>query len=101
MTDEGRVASVGVSAPIVADIDLSHGLRGMLSICPKISYTHAAPLRKPKNGLYLNPQHRFATELSEVEMSLRGILGDRMDFAVMPSVKNDVFFSALEARYRF
>jgi hypothetical protein len=101
MTDDGRVAGAGISAPIVADIDLYRGLRGMLSVCPKISYTHTAPLRQPKNGLYLNPQHRFATELSEVEISLRGFVGDRMDFAVMPSVKNDAFFTALEARYRF
>jgi len=100
MTDEGRVASAGISAPIIADIDLSRGLRGMLSICPKISYTQTAPLRT-KNGLYRNPQYRFATELSEAEVSLSGLVGDRIDFALMPSVKNYVFFSALEARYRF
>lgn len=99
MTDEGRTASVAVSAPIIADIDLSRGIHGLLSIRPKISYTHAAPLRK--NGLYSNPQYRFATELSEAEISLRGLIGDRVEFALMPSVKNDVFFSALEVKYKF
>jgi len=101
MTDDGRLASVGVSAPIVADIDLFKGLRGMLSIRPKIVYTNTAPQRNPEKGAYRYRQHRFATELSEMEMSLRGAVGDRIDFVVMPTVKNDVFFSALEARYKF
>jgi hypothetical protein len=101
LTGEGRVASVSVSAPIIADLDLYRDLRCMLSIRPKIIYTNTAPLSKPENDLYLNPQHRFATELSEVEISLRGLVGDRINFTLMPSLKNDVFFSALEVRYRF
>jgi hypothetical protein len=101
MTGDGRLASVGASAPIVADIDLYRGLRCMLSICPRIGYTNTAPLSNPENDLYLNPQHRFSTELSEVELSLRGLVGDRIDFTLMPSLKNDVFFSALEVRYKF
>jgi len=101
MTDEGRLASVGLSAPIVVDVDLFWGLRSMLSIRPKISYTNTAPLRNPEKGAYRYRQHSFATEMSNVEMSLRGIVGDRVDFVLMPTVKNDVFFSALEARYKF
>jgi len=101
ITGDGRLASVGVSAPIIADIDLSQGFRCMLSIRPKISYTDTAPLSNPKNDIYRNPQHRFATELSEVELSLRGLIGDRINFTLMPSLKNDVFFSALEVMYKF
>jgi len=101
MTGEGRQANIGVSAPIIADIDLYRGLRCMLSIRPGISYMNIAPLRNPKDDLYLYPQHRFATELSEVELSLRGLVGDRINFTLMPSLKNDVFFSALEVNYKF
>jgi len=101
MTGEGRTAGVTVSAPIIADIDLFRGLRCMLSIRPKISYVNTAPLRESEDAVYLKPQHRFATELSDAEMSLRGTAGDKIDFALTPSIKNDAFFSALEARYRF
>ncbi len=101
MTDEGRVASMGVSVPIIADVDLFRGVHCMLSVCPAIRYTNTAPLKNPEDDVYLNPQHGFSTELSNVEVSVRGVLGDKMDFIVMPTVKNDVFFSALEVRYKF
>ncbi|MDR2592160.1 MAG: hypothetical protein LBC59_05070 [Chitinispirillales bacterium] len=101
MTGEGRLASAGLAAPVIADVDLSRGLRCMLSIRPKITYTNTAPLRESEKKVYLKPQHRFATELSEMELSFMGAVGDRVDFILMPSIKNDVFFSALEARYRF
>jgi hypothetical protein len=73
----------------------------MLSIRPSAVYTNITPIREPENDIYLNPQHRFATELSEVELSVRGLVGDRISFTIMPSLKNDVFFSALEVRYMF
>jgi hypothetical protein len=101
MTDEGRVASAGVSVPIVADISLYRGLRCMLSIRPGVSYTNISPRRAPENSLYLNPQHRFAAEMPDAELSLRGTVGDRIDFILMPSIKNNVFLSALEVRYLF
>jgi hypothetical protein len=101
MTGEGRLASVSLTAPIIADVDLSRGLRCILSIRPKITYTNTAPLREPEKKVYLKPQHIFAVRLSEPELSFRGVIGDRLDFTLMPSIKNDVFFSALEARYRF
>jgi len=101
MTGEGRVASAGVSAPVIADIDLFRGVRCMLSISPRISYTNIAPMFEPENDLYLNTQHRFAMELSEAELSIRGSVGDRINFVLTPSLKNNVFFSALEVVYRF
>jgi len=101
MTGEGRTLSAEVSAPVVADIHLFQGLRCMLSIRPKIGYAHTAPLNESEDAVRLKPQHKFATELSDMEMSLHGTAGDRVDFALKPSVKNDVFFSALEVRYRF
>jgi hypothetical protein len=101
ITGEGRTASVGTAAPVIADICIYKSLRAMASICPSAGYAHIAPRGEPKNDLYLNPQHRFAMELSDVEISLRGLVGDRLDFILMPTVKNSAFFSAAEARYRF
>ncbi|GBU23118.1 hypothetical protein R80B4_03034 [Fibrobacteres bacterium R8-0-B4] len=101
MTGEGRLASASLSAPVIADVNLLRGLRCMLSIRPKLVYTNIAPLRESEKKVYLKPQHRFATELSETELSFRGAVGDRVDFTLTPSIKNDVFFSALEARYKF
>jgi hypothetical protein len=100
VTDEGRTASVAVSAPVIADISLYKSLRGMISICPSAGYTHIAPHREPENDLYRNPQHRFAMELSEVEISVRGLVGDKMDFILMPTIKNNAFFSAAEVRFK-
>jgi len=101
MTGEGRTLSVEAAAPIVADIDLFRGLRCMLSVRPKIGYANTAPLSASEDAVRLKPQHKFVTELSEAEISLHGTAGDKIGFAFMPSVKNNVFFTALEARYRF
>jgi hypothetical protein len=100
VTGEGRAAGVSAAAPVVADISIYGPLRVMASICPSVRYTRIAPLMEPKNDIYRNPQHIFAMELSEVEISLRGPVGDRFDFILMPTIKNGAFFSAAEARFK-
>jgi hypothetical protein len=82
-----------VSAPIVLDIDVYGPLRCMLSIAPRVTYTQ---FNHPRQA-----QYKFAMTVPEAELSLRGTVGDKFDFALKPTVLNNVFISALEIRYRF
>jgi hypothetical protein len=93
LTADGWILRAGVSAPIVLDINACGPLRCMLSIAPRVGY---AQLNYPKRAL-----HDFAMTLPEAELSLRGTIDDKFDFALKPTVSSDVFISALEIRYRF
>jgi poly(A) polymerase len=102
LTGAGRALRLSLAAPVIADIDLYRGVRCVLSISPWIYYAHVNARKPPQESvLYLEPQHLFRIGLPAAELSFRGLIGDKFDFALKPSLDSDVFISALEVRYRF
>jgi hypothetical protein len=93
LTTDGWITRVNVSVPVVLDVSVYGPLRCMLSIVPRASYTR---FNYPRQA-----QYEFAMALPDAELSLRGTVGDRFDFALKPTVSNDVFMSEMEVRYRF
>jgi len=93
LTTDGWILRMGVMAPIVLDIGIYGPLRGMLSIAPRAGYTQ---FNYPRRA-----QYEFAMTIADAELSLRGTVGDKFDFAVKPTVSNDVFMTAIEVRYKF
>jgi len=93
LTVDGWIMRANALAPVVLDISVYGPLRVMLSIAPRIGY---AQFNNPDRA-----QYEFALTLPDAELSLRGTVGDRFDFALKPTVSNDVFMSAVEIRYRF
>jgi hypothetical protein len=102
LTGAGRTVRASGTVPIALDIDLTHGIRFILSVSPRAEYTHIAAHREPVNStLYLQSQHRFTLTTPEAVLSVRGVVGERFDFAAKPSLNSNVLLSALEIRYRF
>jgi hypothetical protein len=101
LTRKGRVMRANVAAPVIADIRIFGPVRAMLSISPQINYTHTAPSKNEAHYLHFNSQHVLDIDIPKPELSIRGTVGDKLDFAVKPTVSNSVFFSGLEVRYRF
>ena len=93
ITTDGWITRVSASAPIVLDINVYGPLRCMLSIAPRATYTQF--------NYHKQAQYQFAMAVPDAELSLRGTVGDKFDFALKPTISNDVFISALEIRYRF
>ena len=93
LTADGWIMRADVSAPLVLDVSVYGPLRCMLSIAPRVGYTQ---INYPKRA-----QYEFAATVPGAELSLRGTVGDKFDFALKPTVSNDAFMSALEVRYRF
>ncbi|MCL2182324.1 MAG: hypothetical protein FWB85_02495 [Chitinispirillia bacterium] len=102
LTAKGRTVRTSLALPIILDAGLIRGIRAMLSICPKAAYYHTSPPDNPgQSPLYNAPQHRFYLYLPPAELSFRGTVGEKIDFALMPSLTSSVLISALEIRYRF
>jgi len=102
LTTEGRTIRTSLTVPIILDVDLSRGVRWMLSISPQAAYSHTGALKAPQESpLYLNPQHRFYLYMPPPELSFRGAAGEKFDFAIKPALSSDVLISALEIRYKF
>ncbi|MDR0306425.1 MAG: hypothetical protein LBI42_06265 [Chitinispirillales bacterium] len=93
MTNNGRVISATLSAPLIFDIRIFRNIRGMLSINPQINYEHKNHPEKPEQS--------FSLKIPEPLLSFYGGIGDKVEFAFKPSIENDVFISAVEAKYRF
>jgi hypothetical protein len=92
LTNEKRVIETTVSAPAILDFNIYRNVRCMISATPQIIFKHI------NTG---EPQYLFTLKISEPELSVRGLIGDKFDFVVKPTLDNDVFVSAVEVRYRF
>jgi len=102
MTQEGKVVRMEAELPVILDADLYKGIRAMLSISPQAVYRHTSPLYAPQEShLQMEPQHRFYLYMPAAELSLKGVAGDKFDFAVKPDLNSQVLISALEIKYRF
>ena len=92
---KGRTFDIEVSAPLIFDAHLFKNIRSMLSINPQLNYSHTGHPKKSKSTHTLNLTSPYPL------LSLYGTIGKKVEFAVKPSIENEVFFSAAEVRYKF
>ena len=93
MTNDGRILSAALYAPFIFDVHVFRNIRAMLSISPQIGYEH---INHPQKSEY-----HFSLKVPEPLLTFYGTIGDKVEFALKPSIDNDVFISAVEARYKF
>jgi hypothetical protein len=92
---KGRTIETGVSTPLIFDVSIFKTLHGVLSVNPQINYSHTDYSKKLKS------QHTLNLTSPHPILSFYGTIGKNVEFAVKPSIENEVFFSAAEVRYRF
>jgi len=92
---KGAIYGAELSSPLIFDIHLFRTFHGMLSINPQINYSYADNLQKLKS------RHTLSFASPYPQLSFYGSIGEKIEFAIMPSIENEVFFSAAEVRYRF
>jgi len=92
---KGMTFDAEISAPLILDVRLFKTLHGVLSINPQINYSYIDYQQETKSKHSLN----LASELPL--LSFYGTIGEKVEFAIKPTIENEAFFSAAEVRYRF
>jgi hypothetical protein len=81
--------------PVILDVNLFNTpLYAIVRVVPEISGSES---KYPET--YSN--RYVGLSVSEVSLGLRGKIGDQLEFALVPSLKNDIFVSGLEIKYLF
>jgi len=91
----GATFDAVVSAPLIFDVSLFKTLRGVLSVNPQINYSNTYHPQKSKS------RHNLSLASSHPLLSFYRTIGNNVEFAIKPSIENEVFFSAAEVRYKF
>ncbi|MDR2729040.1 MAG: hypothetical protein LBB56_07890 [Chitinispirillales bacterium] len=91
----GKTFDAELSAPLIFDARLFKTVHCILSINPHINYSHTGHPKKSKSTHTLNLTSPHPL------LSFYGTIGKNVEFAINPSIENEVFFSAAEVRYKF